>query len=205
MTNLITTVGYPGAGKSEVTNVAQELDIATVSMGDQIRARFKAAFETLDEAREALDMEDVTKGELMGEWASNQREMYGNDIVAKWTVEHIQTSVDSNLVVVDGMRSTDELGVFHMNFDDVVVVHVSCPREIRYERLKERKREGEEKLTEEKLRERDKREDDWGVASVIERADAEIENDSTLEEFEKQVSELLRAYQFKGRGGLNRI
>lgn len=207
MTNLIVTVGYPGAGKSEVTNVAENLGIKTVSMGDRIRSRFHDAFDTLDDARNELSMDadGVSESEIIGEWASLQREMYGDDIVAKWTVEHIHSTIDSDNVVVDGMRSPEELGIFHKNFDDVVVLYISCPSDVRYSRLKDRGRNGEGNLTNEKLRERDKREDEWGVDIVINRADVEINNNCPLNEFQNKVSSVLRAYQFSGRGGLNRF
>lgn len=172
-------IGYPGSGKGEVANVADEMGYAVVSMGDMVRAR----------AEEALDNPD---SDAIGEWATEQREVHGDEVVAEWTAEHIR-DMDASDVVIEGMRSKEELAIFERMFDaDVTIIHVQAPRETRLERLRDRGRDGEDEFTLEKLQNRDEREDGWGVAELIESTETvDIDNTASLEEFQSAVRNIL--------------
>ena len=69
---------------------------------------------------------------------------------------------------------------------------IIAPVELRYRRLVERKREGEEELSFEKFVEMDKRDRELGIDQVVSEADFIIENDSTIEELEKGVEEIIK-------------
>lgn len=186
MTHAVCTVGYPGAGKTAAQEPAEALGIPVVVMGNRVRERATNAFEQGEH-----DIEYETKSEFIGKWATAQRDKHGDAVVADWTVDYVQTNVDSEQVFIDGMRSVDELAVFEEAFDSVLVIYVEASPETRLERLQTRGRDGEETFTMDDLRERDAREDDWGVASVVEEADVTIPNEESLEAFEKRVRETL--------------
>ncbi|MFW5929498.1 MAG: AAA family ATPase, partial [Halobacteriota archaeon] len=65
---VVATVGLPGSGKSVFEDVAGELDVPVVSMGDVIRREV---------ARRGLDPSDVN----MGRVAVDLREKEGGDVV----------------------------------------------------------------------------------------------------------------------------
>jgi dephospho-CoA kinase len=167
--------GYPGAGKSEVARIAEENGATVISMGDQIRER----------------MPDENNYNHTGEFATEQRNKHGAEIVAKWTERKIQ-NLNTDSIVIEGVRSIDELEYFKSNIDDFNLVVVTADDEIRLERLQERGRENEESFNMGDLKERDEREESWGLEELLQTSDyIEIENNSTLTELESTVNQKL--------------
>jgi dephospho-CoA kinase len=94
--------------------------------------------------------------------------------------------VQPGLVVVEGLRSLDEVEAFKRVFN-VAVLAVHSPPEQRFQRLLKRKRSDDPRNMEE-FRERDYRELAVGVGSVIALADNMIVNDSTIEAFRLKLN-----------------
>lgn len=191
MTTVITSVGYPGAGKSELAEVVEDRGIHAISMGNVLRDRFDKADKNGDVAEQIDNYNDKNKSTVLGEWATMQREVHGNDIVAQWTTEYIERNLEDDTVFVDGLRSVDELEVFQTNFHNVFVIYVEAERDTRLERLQNRGRDGEEKFTIEDLEQRDKREDDWGLNHIKQHTDYSITNEGTLEEFHDSIIDVI--------------
>lgn len=185
MVTIITSVGYPAAGKSVVADWMEESGITVVSMGDQLRSRFEN--QDKEKLKEELDTSNTSS--LLGKWATQQRKIHGSDVVAQWTAEHIE-NVDSDTVFVDGLRSNEELSRFQERFDSVYVILVEASRETRLERIRNRGREGESDFTIQDLEERDSREEGWGLVNVIENTDYKIKNESSMEHFKNRISEV---------------
>lgn len=186
MTTIVTSVGYPAAGKSVVSNWMEERDIPVVSMGNRLRNRFdQVDIEKLEQEFGCRD-----KSSLLGKWATKQREEYGKEIVADWTCEYIESNIDSEIVFVDGLRSREELSVFTNRFESVEVILVEADEEERLDRIRERGREGESSFTMEDLRERDEREESWGLNQVVEEADYVVENNGTIDEFCQNIDSI---------------
>ncbi|MFW6318458.1 MAG: hypothetical protein ACOC06_08335, partial [Halorubrum sp.] len=98
---------------------------------------------------------------------------------------------DRDAVLVDGLRSTVELERFREAFgDDFTLVAIRAPFELRAERLDARGRDDSDSDLE-ALRERDEREIDLGLGDTLERADVEIDNTGTLDEFRTRVREVV--------------
>lgn len=186
MVTIITSVGYPAAGKSVVADWMERSGITVVSMGDQLRSRF----EKQDKEKLKQELETSNTSSLLGKWATQQRNIHGSDVVAKWTAEHIENNVDADTVFVDGLRSNEELSRFQERFESVYVILVEASRETRLERIRNRGREGESDFTIQDLEERDGREEGWGLVNVIEDADYKIENESSMEHFRNRISQV---------------
>lgn len=209
MVRIICVVGYPGAGKSVATDVAEECGIATTAMGDQVRERAErelqgalsadtqqeALASLSDDVRAELESEgedlDLSRSSLIGTWATVQRERHGDEVVAEWTAQYIREHVESDTVLVDGVRSCEERDVFQTEFETVEVVHVDAPFQTRLRRLQERGRDGEDEFTSEDLVQRDDREDSWGVGEIVEEADITVKNTRTLEEYKTELRRIL--------------
>lgn len=189
MTEIVCTVGYPGAGKSVAVDVAESNGIPAVVMGDQVRARAEQAIG--DEIDAARDATNKTASSVIGKWATEQREQHGQQVVAEWTAEHIHEIVDEGVVMVDGVRSSEGVSVFRDEFESVQVVYVETPFEQRLSRLRERGRDGEDGFTASDLEERDAREDSWGVSDTVERADMTVSNTGSLEDFKASLRRIL--------------
>ena len=70
--------------------------------------------------------------------------------------------------------------------EDFVLVAVEVPDKIRFKRAMSRGRE-DDSMDLDKIKERDKRERNWGIDAVIASADIVISNDGTLEELHDKI------------------
>lgn len=168
--------GYPGAGKSEVARIAEENGATVISMGDRIRERIP-------------DENDYAH---TGEFATEQRDKHGPGIVAKWTEKEIQKLNDDASIIIEGVRSIDELEYFKSNIEDFNLVVVTASDDTRLSRLQDRGRENEGSFTMDDLYERDKREESWGLKTLTNETEyIEIRNESSLDKLESTVKEKL--------------
>ena len=176
---VIATVGLPGSGKGELANVAEELDIPVVTMGDVIRAECRDR--GLDPATDH------------GTVATALREENGPAAIAERSLPMIEELLEtSDVVLVDGVRSDVEVDAFEAAFGDAFsLVSVEAPFALRAERLDERGRDASEADGGESLEARDERELGFGMGEAMARADVRIENTDTLEAFRERVHCLL--------------
>ena len=172
---LIVVAGMPGAGKEEFLNVARDMDIPFLRMGDLVRELYPKRG---DEDR------DLT----LGQFANIERERHGYNIWAKRALERMS----GNIYLIDGCRSMDEVLAYRSLSDDVNIVAIHAPPKIRYDRLVKRQRDDAPRNVEE-FDARDSREMGWGLADVIALSDHLIVNDGSLEKFREEASAYLRS------------
>ncbi len=176
---VIAFVGYPLSGKSTAAQVAREMGIPVVVMGDIVRG---------EAARRGLELTD----ENLGKVASELREKEGMDAIARRCIPKIREEArKSGIVVVDGIRGIAEIERFKKAFgDDFILIAIESPLEVRFERAKMRKRSDDvEKL--EDLEERDRREERWGMREAMEIADFTVENTGDYEDFVDKIRQIL--------------
>ncbi len=176
---VIGIVGLPGSGKSEAAAVARDLDIPVVTMGDVVRQ--EAADRGLDPASDH------------GQVAQALREEEGRDAIAKRSLPILEAHLEDHaVVVVDGIRSGDEVARFEEAFGEAFsLVEITAPRDLRAERLELRGRDRSESEGGESLADREERELGFGMEAAMERADVSIANDGSLEAYREQVRDLL--------------
>ena len=175
---VIGTVGLAGSGKGEFATVAEDLDVPVVTMGDVVR--------------EACRDRGLDPAEHHGRVAQDLRAENGPAAVAEASLPHIEAALeDDDAVLVDGIRSDDEVDAFEERFGDrFTLVSIETPFEVRERRLGERGRDnvGENG---EGLAERDERELGFGLGAAMDRADVTVENTGTLAEFRARAREVL--------------
>lgn len=176
---VIAFVGYPLSGKSTASQVARELGLQVVVMGDAVRE---------EALRRGLELKD----ENLGKIATELREKEGMDAVAKRCIPKIrELLMEHGVVVVDGIRGVAEIERFKKAFgDDFILIAIESPPEVRFERAKLRKRSDDVSSLEE-LRERDRREESWGLKEAMEMADFTVENTGSYEDFVDKVKQIL--------------
>lgn len=176
---VIAFVGYPLSGKSTAAQIARELEIPVVVMGDAVREEV---------IRRGLELTD----ENLGRVASELRQKEGMDAIAKRCIPKIRDEArKSGVVVVDGIRGIAEVERFKKAFgDDFVLISIESPLEVRFERAKMRKRSDDVENLED-LMKRDKREESWGLKEAMEIADFTIENKGNYEDFIETVRQIL--------------
>lgn len=155
--------GMPGSGKSLVAEGARSIGFKVISMGDMIREEAE---------RRGINKSPKSLGELM----LKLRREEGKDVVAKRCLAMINKS--SSPVLIEGVRSLDELNYFKLNAD-VCLIAVHASPSTRFTRLLKRGRpdDPKERLT---FDERDLRELKVGLGSVIALADSVFVNEGTL-------------------------
>jgi dephospho-CoA kinase len=173
---IVGVAGMPGAGKAVVSRIAKEQDWTIVVMGDVIR----------DETR-SRGLEPAP--ENIGKVMLKLREEEGAAVVAKRCLPKI-AEADSDMVLVDGIRSLAEMYEFEKNFPQFILIAVHSSPETRFERLFRRKR-SDDSAGWGGFAERDLRELSVGQGNVIALADYMIVNEGTLEEYKARIREVL--------------
>lgn len=175
---VIAFVGMPGAGKTEASNVAREMGLPVVIMGDVIREEVR---------KRGLALTD----ENIGSVANNLRKDEGMDAIAKRCIPGIE-AMHSRVVVVDGIRGIAEVEAFKRAFGEkFTLVKIDAPFELRLERLKRRAR-SDDVGTSEWLHQRDQREVSWGMDKAMDIADKEVVNLDPIERFRNEIRSILR-------------
>ena len=177
---IVIVTGMPGSGKSRIVKEFERRGFPSVSMGDLVRE------ETVKRGLE-LTKENVAKVSI------RLRQELGQNAVAKLTVEKVKGLLKgSDVVVIDGVRSLDEVGTFRSAFPEerILVIAVHTPPKQRFERLKARGRHDDPKSWED-FEERDWKELKFGIGNVIAMADYMLVNDGSHDDYEKKVRELV--------------
>ena len=170
--------GLAGSGKSFVSELAAERGAMIISMGDIIR----------EEAKK--------RGESTGETAENLRKEYGQYIVAELTVKKIKKLLDEGFdssIVVEGIRSPHEVTLFKESFSDFIILSIFANQEIRFERIKARKREDDATNFDE-FKIREDRELNFGIGDVVSLSDKIIINESDLDSYLVEIEKFLEEY-----------
>jgi dephospho-CoA kinase len=175
---IIGTVGLPGSGKGEAATVAREHGIPVVTMGDVIR--------------QACRDRGLDPADHHGAVATRLREEDGPAAVAERSLPLVRAArADSDVVLVDGLRSGVELDAFREAFGEAfTLVSIEAPFEVRAERLADRGRDASDADLD-ALEARDDRELGFGMAEAMDRADVTIDNTDSLDAFRDRIETLL--------------
>ena len=123
---IIGLTGRNGSGKGEAANFLKVCGFEYFSLSDILREEIKKKKKT------------VTR-ELLIETGNRLREMEGPSVLAERTLAKLK--MDRNYVI-DSIRNPEEVRSLRKR-EDFVLLNISAPREIRFERVKARAREGE--------------------------------------------------------------
>jgi dephospho-CoA kinase len=182
---LIVVTGLPGAGKSTVSKlIMEEYSFPVVSMGDCVR----------EEAKKRGIKEDAKS---MQQFIVELRKEHGPGIVAELAINKIE-ELNKNFVIVDGLRSKEELEVFRKAFKKILLLIVVASIETRLKRLSRRRRADDPKTLEE-LKTRDEVELNIGLRDVInDSAGIKIENEGDLQELRHNVRKIMEKLRLLG-------
>ncbi len=187
-------VGMPGSGKSVAADVAREMNIPVVVMGDVIRE---------EAARRDLAPTDKNLGNV----GNDLREKEGPAAIAARCLAKIRET-KAPVVVVEGIRSKSEVDLFRASSNGFQLIEVYVPDEVRLARIRSRGRsdDANERDLAEAVANRDARELGWGMGEAIRAADLRIENAGSVEEFEAKVREVLEGDEIlnNSRGKFNK-
>lgn len=169
--------GMPGAGKTSIIEPLKDRGIPVIVMGDIIR-------------EEAVKRGIKPSPENLGKIMIELRKNYGPSIVAKLCLKKI-ILMNSDIVIIDGVRSLDEVEEYRHNFSKVLIVAIHASPKTRFRRLHNRGRQDDPKSWDEFI-ERDFRELSIGVGNVISLADYMVINEGTIEESRKEFENIIK-------------
>ncbi|WP_338078083.1 AAA family ATPase [Acidianus infernus] len=170
--NIILITGMPGSGKTLFANILREKGFYVISMGDVLRKRYE---------------KEAKIGERMMDFAKRIREIYGEGVVARLSMEEITPTMSR--IAFEGVRSLAEVDEFR-RLGNPIIIAIHSPPSLRYQRMISRMRPDDSKNIED-LRRRDLDEIRLGIGGVIALADYIIINDSTIDEFKKRAEEII--------------
>ena len=176
---VIGVVGIPGAGKSLVDEVAVSMGFEVVNMGDVVREEAKSR--GLQPTHENL-----TK--IMFELREKNEP---GVIAAKCVPKIIQSS--KQVVVVDGLRSMHEVEEFRKSFLRFTILCIHASPETRFRRLFGRGR-SDDPAHWAAFVDRDAKELQLGIGSVIALSDFVLSNEGTIRQFKTKVRRFFRIY-----------
>ena len=171
----ILITGMPGSGKTTLAEYFKDSGYNVVTMGDVVR-------ET------AFNMGIEPSRANLGRIAEELRIRQGKEAIARICVEKI-ASKGLERVVIDGIRSLDEVEVFSENKDTVLIAVHASPK-TRFLRLSTRGR-SDDAAEKEVFRQRDIRELGLGLGNAIAMADQILINEGAFDEFKTAFEELV--------------
>ncbi|MDH7506857.1 MAG: AAA family ATPase [Candidatus Thermoplasmatota archaeon] len=179
---IIAFTGMPFSGKSVAVKIAKDKGIMVVRMGDFVWEETKRQGKKLDDKN-------------VSEVANSMRIKFGKNIWAKRTIEKIKSLGEKDLVIIDGIRSNEEIETFKKELgNDFILVAITASEKVRIQRAMLRKREDDsENLND--IKNRDRREIGWGLDSVIASADIVVSNEGSLEDFRKKITNMFDKYK----------
>jgi len=166
----------PGAGKGVFRRAVQKLDYPFVVMGDEVREEVK---------RRNLK----PTPENMGKTMLSLRETEGPATIAKRCIPKIE-SQNHKIALIDGIRSLVEVQEFKKHFPDFMLVVIHASPKTRYKRLFRRRR-SDDPTDWETFMERDLRELEIGMGSVIAVADYMIVNEGSIMQLKQKTLRFL--------------
>lgn len=175
----ICTVGLPGSGKGIFIRAAESIGLPYYIMGDVVR---EEAYRKYGESSSSITRRCMVE----------IREKKGKDVVAKLIYKRILSDGVEGYILIDGLRSMDELNFFKRVFRQVFVIGVLSDLSIRFKRLMDRGRVDDVKGLREFI-ERDMGEIRIGIRDVLFNADIFFLNmDLNEEEAVSKAINLLR-------------
>jgi len=179
---VVGVAGMPGSGKSLVVKVAKESSYDAVIMGNVIRREAQ---------RRGLEPNPENIGRVMLEL----REKEGEGVVAERCMREI-LNAKRRKVVVDGIRSLDEVEEFRSSFPKFCLIAICASPETRFQRLYRRRRSDDAQGWD-VFHERDMRELRVGLGSAIAMADYVVVNEEAPDIVKNQVRRLFRRVEQK--------
>jgi len=179
---VIAVAGMPGSGKSVVMNIGLQSGYEAIIMGDEVREEAK---------RKNLQPTPENIGKIMLELRRNE----GEAVIAKRCILKIEKA-KSQKVMVDGIRSLNEVEEFKEHFKTFTLIAIHSSPETRFKRLHNRQR-SDDPQNWQIFRERDLRELGVGLGNAIAMAEYMVVNEGEINPVKEQVRTVLKRVEAK--------
>lgn len=177
---LIGLVGEPACGKGSVTSlIIKHFGGTRVATSDILKRTLK-------------DLNIESSRDNLINLALIIKQGFGDPILMKAMLHDIE-AIESELVIVDGIRMPGDAEVFKSAYgDDFKLIYVTASQRTRYERsVKRGEKAGESEATFEEFVSKELNATEKDIALVGATADFRIDNDGSAEELEEKVKAIM--------------
>lgn len=175
---IIGLVGEKGSGKDTFSKYLTEISDKKIS-----HIRFS---DLLKETLKLWDIE-VTRANLQK--LAQVLEDFGEGTVAHGLEKKIENS-NSEIIILDGIRWKPDVELLR-KFPNHKLIYITADPKLRFERLKSRgEKVGESNMTYDQFLEEEKAPNELLIPEIGSEADIKIENNGTIEEFDKKIETL---------------
>lgn len=182
---VIGVVGLNGSGKDALLkHLKERCGLEILSLGDV--------------ARELAHLEEVPSSRSrLHEISQKYTERYGEDFFIKALLEEIRNK-SLQKVGITGIRKSSEIEFLRRHFGaNFFLIHVQVDNpKLRFERFKKKAKARDPKNYEEFLAQDKAEKDLFQIDEAMQRADATISNNGTLEDFYREIDKLISQQQF---------
>lgn len=198
--------GLPGSGKSIISRLAKNEGVNIVSMGDVVRKEAEKLNCTSAAAAVNLRRKygnNVIAERCVEEIKQISRNRINNNIVTTTKIYKTNNKnnnsknshrrfkkVEQDVYIIEGIRSPFEVNIFKKNFRNFKIIAIHSNPEVRYNRLKRRKR-ADDSSDYRAFLERDRRELKFGIGNVVALADFMLINEGPIPIFKNNVRALI--------------
>lgn len=124
---IIAIVGMPGAGKTEAADFFREKNISVIRFGE-------VTDDGLKEKGLVINSENEKK------FREKLRKDFGMEAYAIKSLPKIKAALEkANIICIDGLRSFEEYEYLSKKYEDLILLAIYAPSDVRYKRLKNRK------------------------------------------------------------------
>ena len=176
---IIGLTGKNGSGKGEVARFLKDRGFEYYSLSDVLREEL------------AKKSKKITR-DLLVQTGNNLRQKFGQDVLAKRIIGRLD--IDKNYII-DSIRHPSEVNAFK-DKNGFVLLNVTAPPKVRFERLKSRGRENDPKTFSDfkKLEAKESKstvKSDQQLDQAIKMADFELQNSGTLQTLQEQITAIV--------------
>lgn len=175
---LIGLVGEKGSGKDTFSKYLTQISDQKIS-----HIRFS---DLLKETLKLWDIE-VTRANLQK--LAQVLEEFGEGTVAKGIEKQLKNT-DAEIVILDGIRWKPDVALLR-KFPNHKLIYITADPKLRFERLKSRgEKVGESEMTYGQFLEEETAPNELLISEIGAHADIKIENNGTIEEFDRKIEDL---------------
>jgi dCMP deaminase len=176
--------GSNGSGKDEIAKVLESMNFRHFSLSDMIREEIRSRGE------------EVTRDNLI-RVGNEMRENEGASVLAKRAIEKVE---DGENFAFSSIRNPSEVELFEKR-DDFILIKVTTPIKVRFERIVARGKQGDptslEELKEKERQEMSSNPNNQQIDKVAKMAKVTIINNKSLEVLREKIERFVGDYIYK--------
>jgi len=174
---VIAFLGLPGSGKTTARQILEErsgfegLQMKDIAAEEFLDVKQNGVEALSDNFKERVKnpqsyVPEGALGEQIGDWVDSILDVDGNYFKTKLKRQMLY-EYDCDILLVDGARSVADANAIKEVRYESHLIYMHAPFCVRFKRLKNRDRKGEEDIDKNYLKQRDEQELSWGVNKIL--------------------------------------